>query len=82
MAKNGAKKGVYLILQSKEGLEKLKVRAILETSNIKAELSSVRKGEEIVENEQYEVDNLKIQLDEIRAEIIKTDRLEMWAQYM
>ena len=40
-AKNGAKKGVSLELQAKEGLEQLKVISRLETANIKVKLSAV-----------------------------------------
>ena len=77
MANNGAKKGVSLDLQSKEGLEKLKVRSILETAHIKAEPSSVRKVVDRDEHEQYAVSNLQIQVNEMQVENIKTDRLEM-----
>ena len=39
IAKNGAKKGVYMILHAKEVLEQLKVRARSETAHIKEELN-------------------------------------------
>ena len=42
MAKNGDKNGVSMALQAKEGLEKLKGRAISETTTIKVELGSSR----------------------------------------
>ena len=44
MAKNGAKKGIYLEIQAKEGLEQLKTIASSETANIKDELREVREG--------------------------------------
>ena len=50
-AKNGAKKGVSLELQAKEGLEQLKVISRLETANIKVKLSAVM---EEVEREEHE----------------------------
>ena len=44
MANNGAKKGVTLDLQAKEGLEHLKDRANIETENLKVELRLAREG--------------------------------------
>ena len=82
MANNGAKKGVSLVLQAKEGLEKLKVRSSSDTSNIKAELSSERKAVERVDHERYAMANLQSQVDDLRTEMIKTDWLEMWDQDM
>ena len=70
--KNDAKKGVSLALQAKEGLEQLKVRSILETANIKSELSEVRKESERADHERFEMSKLKIQVDEMRAEMVKT----------
>ena len=46
MENNGAKKGVYMALQAKKGLEQLKVISRSEISKIKVELSAVRKGSE------------------------------------
>ena len=82
MENNGAKQGVSLVLQAKEGLEQLTVRDRLETSHIKTEVGSVRKVVERSEYERYAVADLQIQVNEMRAEMIKTDRLEMWAKYM
>ena len=59
MENHGAKKGVSLELQDKEGLEQLKVRSRLETAHTKAELSSVRRGVDRDENERYAVYNLQ-----------------------
>ena len=42
MEKNGAKKGVTLEMQAKEGLEQLKSRANTETANIKEKLRADR----------------------------------------
>ena len=59
MSKNGDKKGVYLELQAKEGLEQLKARDRSETLNIKAELRSVRDRAERGDQEQYRVVTLQ-----------------------
>ena len=75
MAKNFANKEVSLTLQAKEALEQLKARAILDTANIKAKLSAVREGEERAEHEQYNMDTLQSQLDDMKAEIIKIYRI-------
>ena len=63
MAKNGAKKEVYLAKQAKGGLEQPKVRSISETSNIKVELSAVMKGAERAEHERHEMANIQSQVD-------------------
>ena len=61
-------------------MEQLKSISRLETANIKAKLSSVRYGAERAENERYKVANIKRQLDEMRADMIDKNRLEMWAK--
>ena len=75
MAKHFANKEVSLTLQAKEALEQLKARAILDTANIKAKLSAVREGEERADHEQYKMDTLQSQLDDMKAEIIKIYRI-------
>ena len=71
MADNGAKKWVSVALQSKEGLEKLKVRASTKIANIKSKLSAVREVAEIVEHEQHRLAYLQIQLDDMWIDMIK-----------
>ena len=82
MANNGVNKGVYLKIQAKKVLEQLKARTRLETNNIKAELSVASEGAERAEHDRYKVANLQRQLDEMREDMIKIDRLEMQARFM
>ena len=56
MANNGAKKGLYLVIQAKEGLEQLRAR-------VKAENVNMREEEDRVEHERHKVDSIQSQLD-------------------